>query len=91
MFSRKTSDIQTKVHASRKIESGEIVAMSHNLGPQQVAFWKENPRDFQIFKKIQIWLNIMIWPDRMLFDQDLSLMIFLLQGGTVPFAHGNRG
>ena len=27
--------------------SGQIVATSHDLGPQKVAFWKENPCNFQ--------------------------------------------
>ena len=27
--------------------SGQIIATSHDLGPQEVAFWKENPRLFQ--------------------------------------------
>ena len=27
--------------------SGQNIATSHDLGPQNVAFWKGNPRNFQ--------------------------------------------
>ena len=44
--------------------SGQIIATSHELGPQKVAFWKGNPRLFQdISGKSRLVKYYSIWAD----------------------------
>ena len=40
--------------------TGQIIATSHDLGPQKVAFWKGNPL---ISGKSRLVKYIIIWPD----------------------------
>ena len=61
LHSRELRKLPLRFRSAHHIESGQIIATSHDLGPQKVAVWKGN---LLISRKSRLVIYFIIWPDR---------------------------